>query len=102
MDTLRKLRVTYQTEIELLWRWRLGRRALLKRAVLSLLVSILAFYLTAWLLPGLLSLENLGSSILAILFISVVNLLVRPGPPGLAHPGRVQGSHGAVVPPGRG
>jgi hypothetical protein len=78
MDTLRKLRVTYQTEIELLWRWRLGRGALLKRALVSLVVSIIAFYLTAWLLSGLLSLDDLGSSILAILFISVVNLLLRP------------------------
>ena len=78
MGVLMKLRIMYQTEVELLWRWRLGRRALLKRAVVSLLASIIAFYLTAWLLPDLLSLDDLGGSILAILLIAVLNLLVRP------------------------
>lgn len=78
MNTLRKLATVYATEIQLLWDWRLGPGALLKRAILSTVVSILAFNLTAWLLPGLLSIDEMGGGLIAILFISALSLVVRP------------------------
>lgn len=68
----------YRTQIELLWHWRLGRLALLKRAVVAVVASVIAFNLTAWLLPGHLQIEALGGGLLAVLFISALNLLVRP------------------------
>ena len=73
-----KLLAVYRTQVELLWSWRLGRRALIKRALISLLVGIIAFNLTAWLVPGLVSIDELGGGLMAILFISALNLLVRP------------------------
>ena len=78
MSTLTKLAIVYRTEIQLLWDWRSGTGALLKRALISLVVSILAFNITAWLLPGLLSIDEVGGGLLAILFISALNLVVRP------------------------
>jgi len=73
-----KLVALYQTEIQLFWHWRPGRRALLRRAVLSTVVSLIAFYLTAWLLPGLISIDQFGGGLVAVLVISALNLLVRP------------------------
>ena len=78
MSTLARIGRIYRTEFELLWRWRLGRWALVKRALFSLLAAILAIFLTAWLLPGLITVEDFGGGLLAVLFISLMNLLVRP------------------------
>lgn len=78
MDALRRLGALYRTQIELLWRWRLGPWALVKRALVSLLAALIAFYLTAWLLPGQLQVASLAGGILAVLLIAALNLLVRP------------------------
>ena len=78
VGTLGRLKVLYGTEIGLLWHWRPGRRALIGRALLSILVALVAFYLTAWLVPGLVSIDQFGGGLLAVLLISLLNLLVRP------------------------
>ena len=75
---LAKLITLYRTEIQLLWHWRLGRRALLWRGLLSTAAALVAFNLTAWLLPGLLSIEQFGAGLVAVLLISMLNFLVRP------------------------
>jgi Type I phosphodiesterase / nucleotide pyrophosphatase/Mycobacterial 4 TMS phage holin, superfamily IV len=75
---MKRLIALYRTQIELMWRWRLGRVALLKRAVVALVASLIAFNITAWLFPGLLRIEELGGGLLAVLFIAGLNLLVRP------------------------
>ena len=68
----------YRTQIELLWHWRLGRRALLKRALVSLVAGVIAFNITAWLVPGFLTINELGGGLIAVLFLSLLNLIVRP------------------------
>ena len=68
----------YRTQIELMWHWRLGRVALLKRAIVAVIASVIAFNITAWILPGLLVINELGGGLLAVLFIAALNLLVRP------------------------
>ena len=78
MGTIASLARFYRTQIELLWHWRLGRTALLKRALVALVASVIAFNITAWLLPGLLSINELGGGLIAVLFISGLNLLIRP------------------------
>lgn len=62
----------------MLWRWRLGRWALIKRALVSFVAALVAFHITAWLLPGQLQVESLGGGILAVVLIAALNLLVRP------------------------
>ena len=42
----------YATQARILWEWRGGPWALIKRLVITLLVSTVSFVLTAWLLPG--------------------------------------------------
>jgi uncharacterized membrane protein YvlD (DUF360 family) len=68
----------YRTQIELMWRWRAGRVALIKRAVIALVAGVIAINLTAWLFPGLLTINQLGGGLIAVVFISVINLLLRP------------------------
>ncbi len=68
----------YRVQFGLLWKWRLGRRALIKRALISLVAAVIAFNITAWLLPGQLQIVELGGGLIAVLFISALNLLVRP------------------------
>ncbi len=68
----------YRAEIELFWKWRLGRWALVKRGVIALFAAVLAINLTAWLLPSLITIDQFGGGLLAVLFVSALNLLIRP------------------------
>ena len=78
MSSLSRIIGLYRAEIELLWKWRLGRWALIKRGLVALVAALLAINLTAWLAPGLLSIDQVGGGVLAILFISALNLVIRP------------------------
>ena len=78
MPVLSRIPRLYKAAIELFWRWRLGRWALIKRGFIALLASVLAINLTAWLVPSLISIDEVGGGLLAILFISALNLVIRP------------------------
>jgi uncharacterized membrane protein YvlD (DUF360 family) len=67
----------YGTQLALLWKWRPGRRALIKRLVLSFVVSVIAFGATAWLLPQL-QVDGLWGAMAAVVFLAAFNLLLRP------------------------
>jgi len=67
----------YGTQLSLLWRWRPGRRALIRRLVLSFVVSVVAFVATAWLLPQL-QVDGLWGAMAAVVFLAAFNLLLRP------------------------
>ena len=77
MGFLRRIVTLYRTQIELLWRWRSGRRALIKRTLVALVASVIAFHITAWLLPQL-DINELGGALVAVLVIAALNLVVRP------------------------
>lgn len=77
MDQLRRIRDLYRTQFELLWRWRAGPRALLRRAILSFFVSLVALAFTAWLLPSL-QIANVGAAVVAVIVLAGLNLLIRP------------------------
>jgi uncharacterized membrane protein YvlD (DUF360 family) len=78
MSAIQRTIRLYRTQFELLWRWRAGRWALLKRAAIALLAALVAFYVTAWLLPGQLQIETLGGGLTAVVLIAALNLLIRP------------------------
>ena len=67
----------YRTQVELIWRWRPGRAALIKRAFVALVAGVIAFWITAWLLPSLDIVEPVGA-LIAVVLISALNLIVRP------------------------
>src|SRR5262245_22879221 len=67
----------YATQVKLLWEWRGGPVALVKRLVLVLVVATISFVITAWLLPGMF-VDSLSASVLAVILISLFNSLIRP------------------------
>ena len=77
MTALRRLVAFYRLQAELLWKWRPGRKALLRRAIVALVVGFVALYLTIALLPGL-SAANLRTVVLAVLAMAAINALIRP------------------------
>ncbi len=77
MKIVRFLVDLYRTQVTLLFRWRLGRRALIRRAALSLIISVVAFLLTAWLLPQL-QVRDVWAGLAAVLLLAAFNLLIRP------------------------
>ncbi len=67
----------YRTQIRILWEWRGGRTALLKRLVITLAVSTVALYLTAGLLPGI-RIGRLFDAAVAVALMALFNALIRP------------------------
>ena len=71
------LTALYTTQLRVLWEWRGGRKALLKRLLITLVVSTIAFLLTAWLLPGI-QIDRVLDGVIVVIAMAVLNALVRP------------------------
>jgi uncharacterized membrane protein YvlD (DUF360 family) len=67
----------YATQLRLLWDWRGGRLALIRRLLITVVVATISFAVTAWLLPGL-AVASLSSAALAVILISLFNAMIRP------------------------
>jgi uncharacterized membrane protein YvlD (DUF360 family) len=67
----------YRLQLHLLWNWRPGRRALIRRAIISFVVSTLSLLLAIGLTPGI-TVNKLSTVIAAVLLLAALNLLVRP------------------------
>ena len=67
----------YRTQIEVLWHWRPGRRALIRRALLGFVVAFIALGLTVWILPGIRA-PGWTTIAAATIVLALLNLLVRP------------------------
>jgi uncharacterized membrane protein YvlD (DUF360 family) len=66
----------YRTQFRVLWQWKGGPWALVRRFIVTSLVAAVAFLLTAWILPGI-SVDGIGSAIVAVILITVFNAVVR-------------------------
>ena len=77
MALIHRLIAFYRTQGVLLWTWRPGRRALLRRGVISFVVAFLSLGLTVWILPGISS-PGPPTIALATIVLAGLNLLVRP------------------------
>lgn len=66
----------YRTQLRVLWQWKGGPWALLRRFVLTSVLAALAFVVTAWILPGV-SVDSLASAVAAVLLITAFNALIR-------------------------
>jgi len=71
------LRDFYATQIRVLWEWRGGRVALLRRLILTLIVATVSFLATAWLLPRL-TVDRAIDAALAVILIALFNAAIRP------------------------
>ena len=67
----------YRLQLHLLWTWRPGRKALLRRAFISYIVSVLSLDFAIWILPGV-RINGLFTATAAVLILAGLNLVVRP------------------------
>jgi uncharacterized membrane protein YvlD (DUF360 family) len=67
----------YRTQGILLWTWRPGRRALIRRALISFVVAFASLGLTVLILPGIRA-PGPTTIALATIALAAINLLVRP------------------------
>ncbi|MFL5777312.1 MAG: phage holin family protein [Chloroflexota bacterium] len=77
MDLIRRMVAFYRLQFRILWNWRPGRRALIRRGILSFVVAFIALTVTIWLLPGLSS-ANYSTIAVAVLILGVLNMAIRP------------------------
>ncbi|MFL5726140.1 MAG: phage holin family protein [Chloroflexota bacterium] len=77
MKVLRTLVDFYRVQLELVWRWRPGRRALIKRAIVSLIVGLISLGLTAAILPGI-RIDGFDTLFWAVVVMAGINALLRP------------------------
>ena len=76
-SALRRLVAFYALQARLLWTWRLGRRALARRLVLTTVVAYLALGIAVVLVPGIL-VTNPPAILAAVFAIALLNALLRP------------------------
>ncbi len=74
---LRRLTAFYGLQFRLLRTWRPGRRALIRRAILTTVVAYLALATAIWVVPGI-SADGTPSILAAVLVIAALNILLRP------------------------
>jgi uncharacterized membrane protein YvlD (DUF360 family) len=71
------LRSMYSTQLRILWDWRGGRWALVRRLLITLVVSAVAFWATAWLMPGITT-ERLLDGVVVVILMAIFNAIIRP------------------------
>ena len=75
--TMSRLIDFYKTQIDILWKWRGGPVALLKRLVITFLVAVVSLILTAAILPGV-TIGRLADAAIAVILMTLFNALIRP------------------------
>ena len=75
----------YGTQFRVLWEWRGGPGALLKRLIITLLVASISFLAAAWLMPRL-TVDRPLDAVIAVILIALFNAAVRPVVLALAAP----------------
>jgi uncharacterized membrane protein YvlD (DUF360 family) len=67
----------YKTQLRILWEWRGGRWALIKRLVITLFVSSISFMVAAWLLPNI-TVDRFLDGVIVVVLMALFNALIRP------------------------
>src|SRR6478735_9091636 len=67
----------YRTQLRILWEWRGGPWALVKRLIVTLIVSTIALILTASIVPGV-SIGRPADAAIAIILMAAFNAIIRP------------------------
>src|SRR3954451_18890136 len=74
---VRRLIDLYATQAQILWDWRGGPVALVKRLLIVALVATIAFGITAAIMPGV-RIDTIVSGVLAVFLVGLFNALIRP------------------------
>ncbi len=67
----------YETQFRVLWEWRGGRVALVKRLLITLIVATISFAATAWIMPRVV-VDSLRDAVFAVILIALFNAAIRP------------------------
>src|SRR4051794_2025766 len=67
----------YATQVRVLWEWRGGRLALLRRLIITLVIATISFLTTAWILPRM-TIDHPIDAVIAVILIALFNAAVRP------------------------
>jgi uncharacterized membrane protein YvlD (DUF360 family) len=68
----------YGEQIRVLWEWRGGRVALLKRLVITLIVATVSFGATAYIMGSRFTVDRLIDAVMAVILMALFNAIVRP------------------------
>ncbi len=82
---MRRLLDFYATQIRVLWEWRGGRLALLRRLVITFIVATISFLATVWIMPRL-TIDRPLDAAIAVIIMALFNAAVRPVVLALAAP----------------
>jgi uncharacterized membrane protein YvlD (DUF360 family) len=66
----------YRTQLRVLWQWKGGRWALVRRFIVTSLLAAVAFLATAWLLPGL-TVDGPADALASVILVAAFNAVVR-------------------------
>jgi uncharacterized membrane protein YvlD (DUF360 family) len=67
----------YKTQARILWEWRGGPVALLKRLLITFIVAVVSLVITAAILPGV-TIGRLVDAAIAVVLMTLFNALIRP------------------------
>ena len=76
----------YGEQIRVLWEWRGGRVALLKRLVITLIVATVSFAATAFIMGSRFTVDRVIDAVVAVILMALFNAIVRPVVLALAAP----------------
>ena len=76
----------YGEQIRVLWEWRGGRVALLKRLLITLIVATVSFGATAWIMGSRFTVDRVIDAVVAVILMALFNAVVRPVVLALAAP----------------
>ncbi len=76
----------YATQVRVLWEWRGGRLALLRRLIVTLLVATVAFEATDWIMGSRFEVARWVDAAFAVILMALFNALIRPVVLALAAP----------------
>ena len=76
----------YGEQIRVLWEWRGGRVALLKRLLITLIVATVSFAATAYIMGSRFTVDRVLDAVVAVILMALFNAIVRPVVLALAAP----------------
>ena len=68
----------YATQVRVLWEWQGGRLALLRRLIVTLLVSTAAFEATDWIMGPRFEVDRVIDAAFAVILMALFNAIIRP------------------------
>jgi uncharacterized membrane protein YvlD (DUF360 family) len=66
----------YQAQLKILWNWKGGPWALVRRFIVTTIVAAVALFLTAWIMPGV-HVDGVGPAIVFVVLVTLFNAIFR-------------------------